>query len=392
MEGERGDIQNLRRQLGAFAQFTTRAMGELDVDALMMDGCIRARGGLNTSHAKLLEYLPERDRLLMRAGVGWKEGYVNRYQIPPDLDTPIGHAFALSDPVAISDYVEVRAYKYPVILKEHGCISSLNVPIRTDRGMFGVLEVDDTSVRAFTSDDIHFLMGLGNTIGRAIELNRAMTSLAKNLEEKQLLLREMNHRIKNNLALIAAMLSLQAKNFREATVKDEFRDAVLRINNLALVHDRLQLFSTTVTEIDAATHFGDLCQMLRSLLPQHVSLSSECSGMIYGDSAEALTLMANELVTNAAKHAFVGREKGQIVIGYCQNGIGWKFHVRDNGCGVLPDGDDKEPSFGWQLVDALALRLNAQVFRHADEGTRIEVVCDGGHSSAGSSGTGAVTG
>ena len=112
--------------------------------------------------------------------------------------------------------------------------------------------------------------------------------------------------------------------------------------------------------------------------------------MIYGDSVEALTLMANELVTNAAKHAFVGREQGQIVIGYCQNGIGWKFHVRDNGCGVLPDGDVKGPSFGWQLVDALALRLNAQVFRHADEGTRIEVVCDGGHPSPGSSRTGAV--
>ena len=103
------------------------------------------------------------------------------------------------------------------------------------------------------------------------------------------------------------MLSLQAKNFRDATVKQEFRDAASRINNLALVHDRLQLFSTTVTEVDAATHFGDLCQMLRTLLPQRVSLSSECSGVIYGDSVEALTLMANELVTNAAKHAFVGR-------------------------------------------------------------------------------------
>ena len=60
--------------------------------------------------------------------------------------------------------------------------------------------MDDTSVRVFTSDDIYFLMGLGNTIGRAIELNRAMSSLGKNLEEKQLLLREMNHRIKNNVA------------------------------------------------------------------------------------------------------------------------------------------------------------------------------------------------
>ena len=54
--------------------------------------------------AKLMEYLPDRDRLLLRAGVGWKEGYVGQYEAPPNLDTPIGHAFTLSEPVAIGDY------------------------------------------------------------------------------------------------------------------------------------------------------------------------------------------------------------------------------------------------------------------------------------------------
>ena len=67
--------QNLRRQLTAFAQFTTRSLGERNIDALMLDACIRARAGLGVTHAKLLEYLPDRDRLLLRSGVGWKEGY-----------------------------------------------------------------------------------------------------------------------------------------------------------------------------------------------------------------------------------------------------------------------------------------------------------------------------
>ena len=66
---------------------------------------------------------------------------------PPDLDTPIGHAFTLSEPVPISDYSSERVFRYPSILKDHGCVASLNVPLRTDRGNFGVLEVDHISSR-----------------------------------------------------------------------------------------------------------------------------------------------------------------------------------------------------------------------------------------------------
>jgi hypothetical protein len=76
MERPSSEEQSLRRQLAAFAEFTSRSLGERNLDALMLDACIRARAGLGMTHAKLLEYLPERDRLLLRSGVGWKPGYV----------------------------------------------------------------------------------------------------------------------------------------------------------------------------------------------------------------------------------------------------------------------------------------------------------------------------
>ena len=103
------------------------------------------------------------------------------------------------------------------------------------------------------------------------------------LDEKQLLIREMNHRIKNNLSLVGAMLSLQARRFPDAGVREELGNAVARIHNLALVHDRLQLFTSSVTQVDAASHFQDLCEMLRSLLPAGVALTPRCSGSIPGD-------------------------------------------------------------------------------------------------------------
>jgi two-component sensor histidine kinase len=368
------EIQSLKRQLTAFAQFTSRSLGESDIASLMMDACVRARSGLNVTHAKLLEYLPERDRLLLRAGVGWKPGYVGQYEVPPDLDTPIGHAFGLSEPVPIADYTTEQVYRYPPILEDHGCVASLNVPVRTDSGMFGVLEIDHTSTWSFSANDIYFLTGLGNTIAQAIELRRALGAMEKAVEEKQLLVREMNHRIKNNLGLVAAMLSLQARRFSDEDVRSELVNAVSRIHNLALVHDRLQLFSSNVREVDAASHFKDLGEMLRSLLPSGVTLLTNCSGSIAGDNLEALTLITNELVTNAAKYAFAGRASGTVEIGYREEGAAWRLWVSDDGAGLPPDYNEEErQSFGTQLVSILAGRLNANTSVQSSSGTKIEV-------------------
>jgi two-component sensor histidine kinase len=249
------------------------------------------------------------------------------------------------------------------------------VPLRTDRGNFGVLEVDHTSTRTFSEDDVYFLTGLGNTMARAVVLRRALKAMEAALEEKQFLMREMNHRIKNNLGLVGAMLSLQARRSAEPQVREELTKAVARINNLALVHDRLQLFTTSVATVDAAAHFQELCHMLRSLLPQRVTLSPRCSGTIPGDAVEALTLIANELVTNAAKHAFAGRDSGEIELGFRQEGAGWRLWVYDNGHGLPPhhaEGPGK--TFGRQLLTTLAARLNAEVRSVTDGGTRIEVL------------------
>jgi two-component sensor histidine kinase len=369
------DSESLKRQLTAFTKFTTQSLAERDLDTLLLNACVRARAGVDVSHAKLLEYLAGRDRMLLRAGVGWREGLVGNYEVPPCLDTPIGHAFVLAEPVVIENYMQETKFRYPQILKDHSCISSVNVPIQTDGGSFGVLEVDHVEARVFTDDDISFLTGLGNTIAQAIKLKRALAAAEKALEDKQLLLREMNHRIKNNLSLVSAILGLQSRRFADANVREEFRAAANRIRNLALVHDRLQLFSTSVTEVPAEPHFRELGEMLRSLLPPGVDLTMTCSGTIAGDCVEALTLVTNELVTNAAKYAFVGRDSGEIVVGYREEGAGWRLWVSDNGTGFTES--EVSASFGQQMIAAMATRLHAETSCVVDGGTRVDVVCGG---------------
>jgi two-component sensor histidine kinase len=142
-----------------------------------------------------------------------------------------------------------------------------------------------------------------------------------------------------------------------------------------LVHDRLQLFTSSVTQVDAAPHFQDLCEMLRSLLPPGVVLTAKCSGTIVGDCVEALTLIANELVTNAAKYAFPEGEAGEIVLGYRQEGAGWRLWVHDNGRGLPSDHDShSSKSFGHQLLLTLVARVNAEIRYLSDSGTRADVI------------------
>lgn len=109
----------------------------------MTEGCLRARAGLAMSHAKLLEYSPESDRLLYAPAWVGSLAMWGQYQVAPDIDIPIGYAYAFSEPVAIADYSEATKWRYPSILKEHHCVASLNVPVRTDAGAFGILEVDN---------------------------------------------------------------------------------------------------------------------------------------------------------------------------------------------------------------------------------------------------------
>jgi two-component system, sensor histidine kinase PdtaS len=361
----------LQRQLTAFANFTSRALKDGDIGPLLVDACVRARSGLNMTHAKLLEYIPERDRLLLRAGLGWKDGYVGVYEVAPDLDTPIGHAFALCEPVVIGDYADKGGYRYPSILEDHGCVASINVPVRTESGVFGVLEVDHVTPYDFHPDDVSFMTGLGNTIAQVIELKRSSKAMQTALEDKALLLREMNHRIKNNLGIVSSLLRLQAKRLPE-NVREEFQSAAMRISNLALVHDRLQLFTSALLEVDADVHFRELCEMLRSLLPPGVTLKTVCSGTIVGDNVEAITLITNELVTNAAKYAFAGRDTGMVEVGYRNEGAGWRLWVADDGNGLGNDAETQK-SFGSQLVVMMATRLNAELATTSAKGTRVEV-------------------
>lgn len=169
------------------ATFGTQALSLTDLDALLHDAAVAAARGMAMARAKVLEYRSGADDLLIRAGVNWHPGVVGRATLSASLRSPPGHTFRTGQALPISDLRAQQDYEHSPLLREHGVISLLNVPVRTDRGIWGVLEVDGLSPSPFPEDGVHFLQGLANVLGAAIQRVQTETALRERTLRLQVL-------------------------------------------------------------------------------------------------------------------------------------------------------------------------------------------------------------
>ncbi len=143
----------------------------LQSDALLpvLDrACAVAAEGVGCRFAKVLEYLPEPDCFLMRAGIGWHPGVVGHARLPADGGSAAGHALRTGEPVLSNDLDGEQRFKTPELLRQHGITRAFNVLIQTPNGPYGVLEVDSARSGDFSADDTAFLQGLAGTLSHAI--------------------------------------------------------------------------------------------------------------------------------------------------------------------------------------------------------------------------------
>ena len=165
--------------------------------------------GLNAEFAKVLEFMPQEGRFLVRAGVGWEPGVVGTATIGADVASPAGYALRTGKAVISNHLENEERFRTPELLLEHGIRRAMNVIFQGDGEPFGVLEVDSRSEGEFSANDISFLQGAANILGMAIYRQRAERSLTAALDRHQLMAKEVNHRINNSLQIVASMLHLQ---------------------------------------------------------------------------------------------------------------------------------------------------------------------------------------
>src|SRR4029077_20200098 len=185
------DAARLMRHREIMAEFGGKAMQLGDFDELLQEACERTAESIGVEHAKVLEYRPETDDLLVRAGIGWAENVVGRARLSAGMTSPPGRAFRTGAPVFIEDIRTTNEFEYSELLRAHGVIALVNVPIKTDDFPFGVLEIDGDAPRRFSDDDRNFLLGFANLLAAAGERKRHDAYLAAASAEREQLLSEL---------------------------------------------------------------------------------------------------------------------------------------------------------------------------------------------------------
>jgi two-component sensor histidine kinase len=353
--------QELLAELGVLALQGTNFIGMLNHTARM------TAEGLGAEYCKVLEYIPAENRLLVRAGIGWDEGVVGSASVGADLASPAGYALRTGKPVISNHLENEQRFRTPELLVEHGIRRAMNVILQGDGSPFGVLEVDSRSEGEFGEHDVAFLQGAANILGMAIEQQQYQRKLQAALDRHQVLLKEVNHRVKNSLQVVSGMLHLQANAVGDPDLSERLIEASTRISAVGRAYERLA-YNADYENIELVAYLREVIEDLETAVaPCKIQLDAPEQIQFAADRAILVALIINELVLNAGKYAYpdcpdglvsvrvVPMEKGSILVS-----------VRDEGVG-MPASFDPATSkrLGTRLVNALAKQLGAELTRPA---------------------------
>ena len=212
--------------------------------------------------------------------------------------------------------------------------------------------------------------------GEIIKRKQAEEKIKASLREKEILLREIHHRVKNNLQIICSLLDMSSLRTTDQKAIDLFEEARAKVYAMALVHSQLYE-SVSLAKIDMGRHVREISAYLSQIYPMGKSISLEINAHEVDlplSSALPCALVLNELISNAYKHAFVGRDKGKIEVlleRSAQDTVLMK--VKDDGIGI-PQGVDiyKADTLGLKLTRTLILdQLHGKIQVEGGEGTTV---------------------
>jgi two-component sensor histidine kinase len=371
-------LQQRIRQQEILAELGVLALQGAHLDQLLQETARLTGEGLGVQFCKVLQHVPEDNKLRVVAGVGWDRGIVGVATIGADLASPAGFALRTGKPV-ISNHLENEArFRTPALLVQHGIRRAMNVILQGDGKPFGVLEVDSQSEEEFVEHDLAFLQGAANLLGMAIERERHTRQLTAALVRQQYLMKEMNHRVKNSLTIVVSMLQMQA---RAATAETAvlFEETARRVMAIARAHERLYRDSTD-ERMDLGAYIKEVCHDIDTSASDLSLLFDAQAGMLVKvDDAISIALIVVELITNCAKYAYPDRSGGKVWVSLSRvSNKKASLSVRDEGIG-LPENFDprKSRGLGMRIVQSFASQLQTRlVFSPLATGTEVTLLLD----------------
>jgi two-component sensor histidine kinase len=360
-------VEKLLRQQAALAAFGSFAFKETDLQKILMEAARICAACLEVPFCKVCRYRAVESDLLVEAGCGWGLGVVGQVISQADETSPQGRAYVSREPVIIRDVRDANNLALPAFYTDHGIVSTVDVVIATiDGAPYGVLEIDSPTLHQYDEHDINFLTGFANVLAEAVATARRNKVLQTLLEQQKLLAEELQHRVRNNLQMVSAMLYSYARTGIDDKAKQEVGSISNRVMTLAQIYD--SLLGVGLSEvIDLREYLQKLCIALPGMQDDRTrKVGLVChaeSVMLPLNYVTMLGMIVAELVTNAYRHAFPTAD-GMITLRLTRaaGGAAAVLTIQDDGVGFVAAGETSRRGVGLvrKLIEQMGGTMDVQ--------------------------------
>ena len=396
-ERERAErqLQKQLRQTLLMNRIIAAASSTLDPATVLRTACDEMAQVLNLPHG-VCALMEDDGSCLTIVAEYLTPGFISRLgmTIPINRDSSVFEwIFTQAQPLVIADVLaDSRLRAYQPLFKEMGAVTLLLTPLILRDRVVGIMGFDANKPRQFEAEEIDLARNVAAAVSPVLEnaqlyaavqhelaeRTRAEAQILASLKEKEVLLKEVHHRVKNNLQVISSLLNLQTRYARDAQTIEHLQDSQNRIRTMALIHEKLYQ-SENMAEVDFADYLRSLTTyLLRSYGAEErgVKLTLRAVELRLGiDVAVPCGLITSELLSNALKHAFPPGVAGEIGIEVSvADAQRLQLAVCDNGVG-FPEGRSitSPGSLGLQLVNTLVQQIGGRIDLERNHGTRFVI-------------------
>jgi len=424
------ELRERARQQAVVAELGQRVLAGIDLQTLLYEVTARVADTLAVEYCQILELLPDRDALLLRAGIGWPERLIGRSTVDARSDSQLGYTLFSSKPVIVEDIQNDTRFS-ELSLLEYDIVSGMSVIIDGEQWPFGVLGIHTSKKRTFTQDDINFLQSVANLLATAIQHKRAQEALQEAYDKLEIRVKErtadleaVNEELKTFAYMVSHDLRAPLVNIRgfagelaiSLTLVHTAIESVLSQLDENSRQDVTRAFEEEIPEAlgfinSSVTRMNDfITAILKLSRLGHRELSAESLDMnavvseTLGTLAHQIEARQAEVIVNGLPSVVADRtameqivsnllmnaviyldphRPGKIVISGEQNSKETTFCIKDNGRGISPDdmpkifelfrraGRQDTPGEGMGLayVRALVRRFGGRIWCESELGT-----------------------
>jgi two-component sensor histidine kinase len=370
------DQFNLLEELESISKIHT--LLREDIDAMMIDFAKRILGTLRIERMSVWLFNANKDAIVSIGEYDLptrrfsKEKQLLKSKFPTYFKAISENEILLAEDVFTNPATLELNFAYS---KPNNVISLMDIPLRIEGELIGVMCFEKTGKipRRFNENEQTFALSLAIVFASNLEARQRRALQAKldeELKEKTVLLKEIHHRVKNNISVVSSLVNLQSTKSKDDYHKALFAECINKINSIAGIHELIYK-SKSLSEINANEHLSSLLENLKQFY--HFEKSAIVLEYYIEDVfldiefALPLALIVNEVVTNAYKHAFKGKTEGRIKLSFTAEQSVMTLKISDNGQG-FSDQENVQTSLGFDIISGLASQLDATYNYTTNEG------------------------